>query len=79
MPDELFFRIACISIIFMRERAVRSKRKWRAELAKNETTVIEVGERSDAALKSPIVPRDERHSDDDHGIVMDDNNISIGV
>jgi hypothetical protein len=33
MPDELFFRITGISIIFMREKALRSKRKWRAKLA----------------------------------------------
>jgi hypothetical protein len=39
MPDELFFRIAGISTILMREKAVRSKRRWRANLAKNETTV----------------------------------------
>jgi hypothetical protein len=39
MPDELFFRIAGISIIFMQEKAVRIKRMWREKLAKNETTV----------------------------------------
>jgi hypothetical protein len=68
-----------VYLLFMRENAVWSKWRWRAKLAKNETTVSEVAGRSTAARKIPIAPRDERHSDDDHGIVMDDNNISKGV
>ena len=68
-----------VYLLFMRENAVRSKWKWRAKFAKNETTVSAVGDRSNAARKIPIVPRDESHGDDDHGIVMDDNSISKGV
>ena len=39
----------------------------------NETAVKEVGDRSNTARKMLIVPRNERHNDDDHGIVMNDN------
>ena len=65
--------------LFLWEKAVRSKLKWRAKLAINETAVMEVGDRSNTARKMLIVPRNERHNDDDHGIVMNDNKISIGV
>jgi len=68
-----------VYLLFMRENVVRSKWKWGAKLAKNETTVSEVAGRSNAARKMRVVSRDERHSDDDHGIIMDDNNISKGV
>jgi hypothetical protein len=40
---------------------------------------MEVGDRSNMARKMLIIPRNERRNDDDHGIVMDDNKISIGV
>jgi hypothetical protein len=68
-----------VYLLFMRENVVRSKWKWRAKLAKNETTVSKVAGRSNAAREVRVVPHGESHSDDDHGIVMDDNNISKGV
>jgi hypothetical protein len=37
------------------------------------------GDRSNTARKMPGVSSDERHNDDDRGIVMDDSKISIGV